>query len=202
MRGLYVITDEVLTPKADMFSMVESSLKGGAKFVQLRDKNSSYDELLNISKELKPLVNRYGAKYIINDNLELAIESNADGLHIGRDDTELKEARVRLDGKIIGVSCYGDIDRALKMESLGADYVAFGSFFVSPTKPKSGVVDMSIVAKARERLNIPICVIGGLKLESSRELISLGADMVAIISDIWNSEDIENRANNYSKLFQ
>lgn len=201
MRGLYVITDENLTPRDKIFEMVESSLRGGAKFVQLRDKEVSYSDSLAVAIELKKLLSHYDAKLVINDNLELALESKADGLHIGKDDLTLKDAKVKFKNGFIGVSCYGDILRAVTMQENGADYIAFGSFYSSPTKPHSGVVPKETITIAKERLKVPICVIGGINLQRAEELINLGADMVAVISDIWSSDDIQAHAKEYSKLF-
>lgn len=204
LRGLYVITDEKLTPyeKGKIYELTEKALSGGAKIVQLRDKGTPDEALLPIALGLKTICKDFGALFIVNDRLELAKRANADGLHIGRDDISPEIARKELPNKVIGLSCYGDIERAKWAESLGIDYVAFGSFFPSPTKPESKIVSKDIIRKAKETLKIPICAIGGITLERAEELIALGVDMIAVISDIWLAEDIEERARGYLRLFE
>lgn len=202
LKGLYVITDENLTPYDKVFYMVEKALKGGASIVQLRDKNKSDDFLLPIAKDLKILCHKYDAYFIVNDRLELTIKSDADGIHVGEEDIDITDIRKVIKDKIIGVSCYGDIERAIIMERLSASYVAFGSFYSSPTKPKSKIVDKSVITQAKRFLNIPVCVIGGINVERAKELINLGADIVAVINDIWTAEDIESRAKEYKELFE
>jgi len=203
LKGLYVITDERLTPyeNGKIFTMVELALKGGARIVQLRDKHSSEDVILEVGKRLKELCNAYGATFILNDRLELCEVLGADGVHLGKDDFDFKKARGLLKNKVLGVSCYGDIERAVEAEKIGADYVAFGSFFPSPTKPEAKVIPISVIPEAKKRLKIPVCAIGGITLERAKKLINLGVDMIAVISDIWKAEDIEARARAYSKLF-
>ncbi|MFN4131934.1 MAG: thiamine phosphate synthase [Caldimicrobium sp.] len=204
LKGLYVITDSKLTPykEGKIYEMVESALKGGAKIVQLRDKETPLKELLYIALELKKICQKYGALFIINDYIELAKETQADGVHIGKDDPSLELALRELPGKIIGVSCYGDLKRALLAEKIGASYVAFGSFYSSPTKPNAPIIPMEIIVEAKRLLNIPVCAIGGITLEKAEELIKLGADMVAVISDIWKATSIEERAKAYKHLFE
>lgn len=204
LSGLYVITDERLTPYegGKIFELVEKALRGGARIVQLRDKSKREDELVEPSLKLKKLCHNYKALFIINDRVELAREVDADGVHLGKEDEALEEALKKLKGKIIGVSCYGDLKRAKRAEELGASYVAFGSFFPSPTKPSAEIVPMEILLQAKRELNIPVCAIGGITLERAESLIRLGADLLAVISDLWLSEDIEERARGYSEFFK
>lgn len=203
LKGLYVITDEKLTPyeNGKIILMVERALKGGAKLVQLRDKSNKDEDLLEIAKDLKNLCKRFGAYFLINDRVNLAYRIEADGVHLGIEDTDLKEVKKILKNKIIGVSCYGDLERAVKAELEGATYVSFGSFFPSPTKPNAKVVDKNILVSAKKLLKIPVCAIGGITLEKAKELIELGADLIAVISDIWKAKDIEIQARAYTALF-
>ncbi len=201
LRGLYGLTDTKLTPYNTVLAQAKEALKGGMRILQLRDKEKSIDELLDIAIALKELCREHGAIFIIDDSLELALRCGADGLHIGKDDIGLVEARRALGDKIIGVSCYGDIDRAQELERLGASYVAFGSFFRSPTKPNSQVVSADILKTAKERLQIPVCAIGGITLENCKPLIEAGVNMVAVISDLWGSLDICEKSKAYSRLF-
>lgn len=202
MRGLYIITDEILTPYSKIETLVEQSLKGSAKIVQFRDKNSSYKEAFEVAKKLKNLTKSYGATFIINDNIKLAIELDCDGVHIGLDDGELKEAKKDLKDKIVGVSCYNDLERAKKLASLGADYVAFGAFFKSSTKPNAPLAQIETLKEAKRVLNVPVCTIGGITLPKAQNLVTNGADMLAVISDIWKSENIEKQSREYSKLWK
>lgn len=201
LKGLYVITDEKLTPYDKMLDMVEKALKGGASIVQLRDKNNPDEFLIPYCNELKNLCHKYDAIFIINDRVDLALKVDADGVHVGEEDPDVVQVRQKTKGKILGVSCYGSVERAIQMEKIGADYVAFGSFYPSLTKPKSKIVPKSVIPEAKKVLKIPVCVIGGLTVENSKELIDLGADIVAVISDVWTSEDIESRCREYLKLF-
>lgn len=201
LKGLYVITDEKLTPYNKILKMVEEALKGGAKIVQLRDKTNSDNFLISYGFSLKELCETYNAYFIVNDRVDLAVKLNAHGVHIGKEDADIVQVKQKLRNKIIGVSCYGDIERAKTMESLGASYVAFGSFYSSTTKPEAKVIDKSIIQEAKKILSIPVCVIGGLNVERAKELVFLGADMVAVVSDIWTAPSIQKRAEEYKNLF-
>ncbi|MGY6559322.1 MAG: thiamine phosphate synthase [Nitritalea sp.] len=191
LKGIYVITDEVLTPKSSLRAQVEESLEAGATVVQLRDKSSTDAELRAVAEDLQELCRRHQATFIINDRVELAQKIGADGVHIGYHDLSIREARALLGpDKIIGISCYGDLDRAEKGIEAGADYVAFGAFFPSPTKPKADVVDKSIIAEAKKRFQVPVCVIGGITKENITELAPFGADLYATVSAVFGAHSI------------
>ncbi len=202
LSGLYAVTDPVLTPPDRILGCVAKVLDGGARIVQLRDKATADRDLLPVARALRDLCQGRGAVFIVNDRPGLVQDVDADGLHIGRDDIPPDDAR-RIIGhdKILGVSCYGDLDRAADMERCGADYVAFGSFFPSPTKPAAPVVDPAILFEAKRRLSIPICAIGGITAENAGILVERGADMVAVVSDLWRAPDVEARARSYMRLF-
>lgn len=202
MKGLYLITDEALTPYDRLESCLRPALTNGARLIQLRDKTSDEETLLKAALEIKGLCAEFGAAFIINDHVDLAREVDADGLHIGRDDEEFELAR-RILGKkkIIGVSCYGDIFRAKEFEHRGADYVAFGAFFASATKPGAPTIHASLLADAKRMLKIPVCAIGGITVENAPALLEQGADMVAVISDVWKADDIGVRCLAYKELF-
>lgn len=202
MKGLYVITDEKLTPYDRMLDMVQQALEGGAKIVQLRDKNNTDEFLFDYGLKLKELCHRYGAYFIVNDRVELALKLDADGVHVGEEDENIEKVMEMMKGKIVGVSCYGSVERAKQMQELGATYVAFGSFYFSPTKPKSKIVPKEIIPQAKKELSIPVCVIGGLTVERAKELVEMGADLVAVINDIWTAPDIKQRASEYRALFE
>jgi thiamine-phosphate pyrophosphorylase len=202
LNGLYVITDDILTPQKNMLDQVKSSLEGGAKIVQLRDKKSSIDDIANKALQLEKLCKDYGAIFVLNDEVELAIKLGLSGLHVGKSDYHrMGEIRENFSG-YLGVSCYGDLEIAKDMENLGVDYVAFGSFFKSPTKPQSKVVDLSTLGKAKKLLNIPICAIGGINIQNIADVMRYSPDMVAVISDIWKSQNIKNQATNFANYFK
>lgn len=160
LQGLYAITDECLTPDNVVLSKVKEALHAGANIIQYRNKINSDEEVELVCIMLQELCRQYNAVFIIDDRPYLAQKIKADGLHIGKDDIPLAQARAIFPHGIIGVSCYGSVTKAKEAEAEGADYVAFGSFFHSPTKPKSGIVSKSVISKAKESLKIPICVIG------------------------------------------
>lgn len=202
MKGLYLITDETLTPYDRLDECLRPALQNGAKLIQLRDKSSDEATLLQAALKIKALCGEFGATFIINDHVDLAREVDADGLHLGRDDEEFELAR-RIMGKkkIIGVSCYGDIFRAKEFEHRGADYVAFGAFFASATKPNAPTISASLLADAKRILKIPVCAIGGITAENAPTLLRQGADMLAVISDVWKADDIGMRCRSYKELF-
>lgn len=201
MKGLYVITPELTKPDNHTMDMLESVLKGGARILQLRNKKSDDYELFDLASSIKELCKNYDSLFIIDDRVALAKKVQSDGVHIGKFDVKLKDIREDLKDFIIGVSCYGNVNYAKNMEVQGADYVAFGSFFHSPTKPESNIVPLDTIAKAKEIITVPICAIGGITLENAPHLVNQGVDMVSVISDIWQNQDIITRAKNYTKLF-
>lgn len=129
LKGLYIITDEILTPDEQVRAKVKEALNAGASIVQYRNKNKSDTEVETICIDLQQLCRRHGVPFIIDDRPYLAAKIGADGLHIGKDDMSLYDARKIFPNGIIGVSCYGSIKKAKEAQSGGADYVAFGSFF-------------------------------------------------------------------------
>ena len=158
------------------------------RIFQLRDKSHSDEWLYPIAKELLKLCERYNALFVLNDRLDLALRLNAPALHIGKDDGEFAAVRERFSG-ILGASSYGDLQRAKILESLGADYVAFGAFFPSPTKPNATAAPLELLPQAKQTLKIPICAIGGISTQNIYLLKN--ADMCAVISSLWanNSQD-------------
>lgn len=201
LHGLYVITDDKLTPMDTLFASVELALIGGAKIIQYRDKNSDDKIIADISLKLQRLCSKYNALFILNDSVDIAVKLNLDGLHIGKDDyDDLGKIREKFKG-ILGVSCYGNLDSAVKAQKSGADYVAFGACFSSSTKPNAPTTDLNIIKEAKKQLQVPICAIGGINSDNISTLLQYDPDMVAIISDIWTSKNIESRARFFSDFF-
>lgn len=201
LKGLYAITDEKMTPYEIVDRYVAAAIEGGARIVQLRDKSSSDELLYPVAKKIKKVCKAKGALFLIDDRVVLAKAVNCDGVHIGGEDTPIEIAREILGKKkIIGVSCYGDIKRAEEMALKGADYLAFGSFFYSKTKPHSAVVPKEVLREAK-KLSLPICAIGGIDASNGASLIEEGADMLSVISYLW-SGDVTKNAAELSALWQ
>ena len=143
-----------------------------------------------------------GAAFIINDDLELALKVGADGVHLGADDGDLAAARRALGpGKVLGASCYADLELARQAVAAGVDYVAFGAVYPSPTKPDTTRAPLELFARCRAELRIPTCAIGGITLDNAPTLLTAGADLLAVISDLFAAPDIESRAHTYQALF-
>ncbi len=192
LSGIYAITDELLTPPESIVSQVERALKAGAKIIQFRDKTRP-DSLVEVTcMELQRLCIEHDALFIIDDRAELVASIGADGLHIGKDDIPLDQARAIVgQNAVIGVSCYGSLHKAAKAQQEGADYVAFGSFFPSPTKPGSNVVDKALIERAKSQLQIPVCVIGGINADNIDQLTPYGPDMYSMVSGVFGDDAIE-----------
>lgn len=194
LRGLYAITDEILTPDERVLECVREALEAGVGIIQYRNKTKSDAEVKGICIALQNLCREFNAIFIIDDRPYLACDIGADGIHIGKDDISVKEAREIFPDGIIGVSCYGSVANALKAQEDGADYVAFGSFFASPTKPHSGIVPISVIAEAKKALSIPVCAIGGINAGNIELLAKEKPDMISLISAIFDGDIQKNIA--------
>lgn len=198
--GVYALTPEC-ADTARLLAMVEALLKGGAAAVQYREKTGDVALRHEQASELLPLCRQYGVPLIINDDLRLADLTDADGVHLGREDAGLREARLILGPeRIVGVSCYQSLELARKAEAEGADYVAFGSFYPSPTKPQAGRAPLQLLHDAAG-LKLPVVAIGGITAENASEVIAAGADAIAVISALFDAADIEAAARELNSLF-
>jgi thiamine-phosphate pyrophosphorylase len=201
-RGLYAITDAVLLPDDRLIGAVERALLGGARLIQYRDKSHDAARRLTQAQALDELCQRYKVPLIINDDAELAAQVGAAGVHIGQDDPDLATARARLGPKaIIGVSCYDRLDLALAAERAGADYVAFGAFFPSPTKPHEIRPPIALLREARAALTVSIVAIGGITPDNAPLLLNAGADALAVVSAVFAQPDIQAAARRFAILF-
>jgi len=205
LHGLYAITDTALLAN-NFAEAIEQALLGGTRIIQYRDKSTDTDRRLKEAQIIRQLCDEYGATFIINDDLKLAIESHADGVHLGKDDHDIKLARQQLgDNKIIGISCYNQLQLALEAEQADADYVAFGAFFNSSIKPDALTAPLSIIAEARAQIKIPLCCIGGITAENAGQLVDAGTDMIAVISEVFNpkneDQSIRMASSQLSQLF-
>jgi thiamine-phosphate pyrophosphorylase len=201
LRGLYAITPDE-TNFAALLAMVSAALKGGVKIVQYRQKNLAPVDQGSQARKINKLCVDAGAALIINDNVELAQQIDAAGVHLGRDDMHLSEARSILGShKIIGVSCYDQLALAEEAVASGADYIAFGAFFPSQIKPNAVRAELTLIIEARKKFATPIVAIGGITLQNAPQLIAAGVDAVAVISDLSNAPDIAARAIAFQNLF-
>jgi thiamine-phosphate pyrophosphorylase len=189
IRGLYAITPP--TEDTDrLVRLVAAALVGGAQAVQYRDKSDDRARRRAQAGALRELCRQRGVPFIVNDDVELALEVRADGVHLGRDDPDPSAARARLGaGMLIGVSCYADLARALAAVSAGADYVAFGSVFASRTKPQAVHAPLALFARARARVAVPLVAIGGITPANASEVLSAGADSLAVSSALFDAPD-------------
>lgn len=198
-RGLYAITQTDNKSIATLLREVEQVLSGGAVVVQYRDKNPQNARLL--ASELAKLCHQYHAPLIINDDVELALQVAADGVHLGKEDGAVAHARQRLgNDAIIGVSCYNSVDRAIAAQRDGADYVAFGRFFTSSSKPLAAPADINTLHEANRVLTVPIVAIGGILPDNGGQLLNAGADLLAVIGGLFTAQP-EHAARAYRDLF-
>ena len=201
-RGLYAITDRRLIPEAELVERVRKAIDGGAAIIQYRDKSSGQARRLEQAAALAALCSARQVPLIINDDIELAAAVNADGVHLGIDDTSISTARAQLgEDAIIGVSCYNRLERAVEAVDAGADYVAFGRFFASKTKPNAVTADIDLLVAARQQLRVPIVAIGGITPDNGAALIAAGADYLAAIDGVFGQADVYAAAQGYAALF-
>lgn len=191
-KGLYAITDEKLTPHESIIDQCECALKAGVNLLQYRNKTLTDEEVEPICRDLAELCRSYSVPFILDDRAHLAQKIGADGLHIGKDDISITHAKTIFTNGFVGVSCYGSIPKALEAQAQGADYVAFGSFFPSPTKPRSGIVSMSVLQRARESLYIPVCAIGGIDAVNIHQIARLSPDMISVVSAVFDGDISRN----------
>ena len=203
LRGLYAIADRETIGGERFGEAVEAALRGGAVMVQYRDKGTDPARRLREAHSLVRACRRFGARSIINDDPALAAEAGADGVHIGAGDGDPIAVREHLGPHaIIGVSCYDRLDLATQASAAGADYVAFGRMYPSTTKPGGPHPDFGLLARAREATGLPICAIGGITANRASELIAAGADLLAVIGDLFDRTDTAARAAEYATLFE
>ena len=202
LRGLYAVTpDDPLLPR--MSALVREALAGGVKVVQYRNKVAPPPLFRAQAAELLRICRAAGALLIVNDNPEIAADIGADGVHVGREDGGAARARAIIGpGKIIGVSCYDDLSIAERAIAEGADYIAFGAMFPSSVKPGAVAAPLNLLGEAKARFDVPVCAIGGIKTGNVQSLIDAGADMAAVITDLFDAADIAVQARAYQTLFK
>jgi len=201
LRGLYAIADTGLLPADSLLEQARAVLQGGARILQYRDKRSPYARQRQQAAALSRLCHEFDCLFIVNDDADLAAAVQADGVHLGRDDCGIAPARARLGHQaIIGLSCYNSLERAILAEQQGADYVAFGRFFPSRTKPEALQAQPELLQQARKALNIPIVAIGGITPDNGALLLRSGADMLAAIHGLFGQPNPTVAARAYGEL--
>ena len=197
-RGLYAITDG---PRSDLIEVCTAAIAGGAAMLQYRDKTRDDARRREEAAALSSLCAKSGIPLIVNDDVELAAAVGAAGVHLGEDDADIASTRARLGpNAIIGVSCYDSLERARELAASGADYLAFGAFFPSPTKPHARAATLQLLRDARA-LNLPLVAIGGITAANGAALIDAGADFLAVISAVFGARDVCEAARELAALF-
>jgi len=192
LRGLYAITPKRLD------RVVGAVGSGALCALQYRNKSADAAQQLREARVLAQLCRAHGVPLIVNDDIDLALAVDAAGVHLGRADGDLAAARARLPGRLLGASCYDRLDLARRAVAAGADYVAFGSVFASPTKPAAVRAPLALFA---HDLGVPKVAIGGITLENAPQVVAAGADCLAVITDLFDAPDVAARARQYAKLF-
>ena len=197
--GVYAITQTNGKSSESIIQQVLAAIKGGVSVIQYRDKNP--DDVVYLAKELLAICQHHQIPLIINDNADLARQIGADGVHIGKDDGGIAAARKILGpDAIIGLSCYDNINTALQAQANGVDYVAFGRFFPSSSKPLASPAHCETLRQAKQQINIPIVAIGGILPENGKQLLDAGADVLAVIGGLFD-HNAEQSAKAYLNLF-
>lgn len=201
MAEIYAISDDLLMPENLALRYTREILEYGVKFFQFRSKKAVKNEKL--ASEILNLCEKFGAKFIVNDDVKFAKKIGAKAVHLGKDDEGIKEAFEIL-GKdaYVGVSCYNDINLAINATKNGASYVAFGSVFTSPTKPNAPKCGLEIVKEAKQILNLPVCVIGGINETNIGSLSHAKPDLIAVISAIYKDGNIKENIKNLQNIIE
>lgn len=188
---LYAVSDRTWIGERKLSEQVEEALKGGATFIQLREKTLEFDEFLKEAMQIKEVTDRYQVPFVINDYVKVAVDCGADGVHIGQDDLGIEEAR-KLIGpdRILGVSVQ-TVEQAIAAEKSGADYLGAGSMFSTSTKMDAEMVSFETLKEICEAVNIPVVAIGGINQSNILELSGTGVDGAAIVSAIFAASDIK-----------
>ncbi|MEG0546247.1 MAG: thiamine phosphate synthase [Oscillospiraceae bacterium] len=202
LMALYAVTDRSWLSNETIEQQVEKALKGGVTLIQLREKHMSDDDFLVEAIRVKEICKKYNVPLIINDNVEVAIKSDADGIHVGQSDMDALNVRKRLgNDKIIGVSA-GTVNEALIAEKSGADYLGVGAVFSTSTKLDANNVSLSTLTEICDKINIPVVAIGGISKYNVKELSGTGIDGVAVVSAIFAEKDIESATKELKKLIK
>lgn len=201
LRGLYAVTHDD-TDTRHLLGQVAALAAGGGRWLQYRNKTAPQALRQQQAAQVAEVCRQHRIGLIINDDLELALAIGADGVHLGESDGDLHGARQRLGpGRLLGASCYNDLARVDRAVAAGADYVAIGAVFSSATKPGARHAPLALLRQAKARASVPVVAIGGITLANAPQVIAAGADMIAVVSDLFGAPDIAGRARDYQQLF-
>jgi thiamine-phosphate pyrophosphorylase len=200
LRGLYAVTPQMMDT-ATLVARSRMALEGGARLLQYRAKSLDPATALEQARRLAAECRHAGALFIVNDSVDLALAAQADGVHLGRDDAGIAAARARFPAGILGVSCYADPEGARAAAAAGADYVAIGSVYPSPTKPGAVRAPLDAIAAAGRASGLPVAAIGGITPATAAALVEAGADMLAVISALFDAADVRAAARAFTRTF-
>ncbi len=203
LHGLYAITDSVLMPEDnELLSRIEAALRGGTRIVQYRDKSDDSAKRLRQAQALVDLCQQFNVPLVINDDAHLAKASGAAGVHLGQSDGLISEARALLgDGAIIGTTCHANLEYAITAQQAGADYIAYGAFYASKTKPNATPAPLSLLGESKAQIKLPTVAIGGITVDNAAQTLTAGADMLAVVHALLAADDVEQQARRFSQLF-
>jgi thiamine-phosphate pyrophosphorylase len=200
LSGLYAVTPD-MADTATLLAKTALALQGGAALLQYRNKLAHAALRREQAQELSQLCRRHGCLFIVNDSVDLALEVHADGVHLGREDGELAAARRAIPADmVLGASCYGSLEAAEAARDAGANYIAFGAAYASPTKPGNKRVPPSLYREAR-RVGLPVVAIGGITLDNAQPLVEAGVDALAVITALYGAPDIAAAARDFAALY-
>lgn len=201
LRGLYAVTPDE-SDTARLLALAERVLAGGPALLQYRNKTADPALRRAQARGLQALCRAAGVPFVVNDDLALALEIGADGAHLGRDDGPPAAARAALGAqRILGLTCYADWSRATEGAAVGADYIAFGAMFPSVTKPNAPLAPFAMITRAKRELGLPVAAIGGITLANAPQVLAAGADLLAVVSDVFAAGDPAARVAAYRALF-
>jgi thiamine-phosphate pyrophosphorylase len=202
ISGLYAVTPDE-SDLSVLLAKVEAALQGGIGVLQYRNKQADHKMQTQQARAILPLCKQYQVPFIINDSVNICLELDADGVHIGADDGDLSDVRARLGtDKMLGASCYNRLDLALSAQQAGASYIAFGACFISSTKPNAPLVPFDLFELAKAQLIVPIVAIGGITIKNAPKVIEAGADSIAVINAIFNADDVKSATQQFAQLFK
>jgi len=202
IAGLYAITPDIADTDT-LLLRTRAALTGGARVLQYRNKTASAALRREQAKALQALCMEFAVPLIINDHLDLALDVDSAGLHLGSDDGDIAAARAQLGpAKLLGASCYDRIELAQSAVSAGADHIAFGSFFASSIKPDAVRPPVDLITRAKNEFRLPVVAIGGITRHNAPQLIAAGVDAVAVISAVFTAPDVAAAAREFQDLFE
>ncbi|MBS1187211.1 MAG: thiE [Burkholderiaceae bacterium] len=202
MKGLYIVTPD-WDDTAKLVDVTEKAIKGGAAIVQYRHKTATPEQRREQAKALQAVCQRHNVPFIINDFVDLALELDADGVHVGESDEAVAAVRAKMGpDKIVGSSCYGEMDRVRAAHDAGASYIALGGFYPSRVKKYPVTTQLDLVKQMKQEFpQLASCAIGGINHENAKPLIERGIDTIAVVSAVYFADDPEAAARQFAQMY-